>query len=48
MHDPDAPEAPKPKLTPEIEEHLLGLFGDDVRQLQEFAGREFGGWRSYG
>jgi len=48
VHDPDAPEAPKPRLTPEISEHLLGLFGDDVRQLQELAGREFAGWRSYG
>jgi hypothetical protein len=47
VHDPDAPEAPKPQLTPAIEEHLLGLFGDDVRQLQEFAGREFEGWKGY-
>ena len=47
VHDPDAPEAPKPELTPEIEQHLLGLFGDDVRGLQEFAGREFAGWRQY-
>ncbi|MGZ5314753.1 MAG: sulfotransferase domain-containing protein [Solirubrobacterales bacterium] len=48
VHDPDAPEAPKPVLTPEIEEYLLGLFGDDVRQLQEFAGRELAGWKAYG
>ena len=31
VHDPDAPEAPKPELSPEIESHLLGLFGEDVR-----------------
>jgi hypothetical protein len=48
VHDPDAPSAPKPKLPPEIEERLLALFGDDVRQLQEFAGREFAGWKFYG
>jgi Sulfotransferase domain len=47
VHDPDAPEAPKPQLTPEIEGHLLGLFGEDVRRLQEFAGREFEGWKNY-
>jgi hypothetical protein len=47
VHDPDAPEAPKPELTPEIESHLLGLFGEDVGRLQEFAGREFAGWKRY-
>lgn len=47
VHDPDAPEAPKPNLTPEIEERLLGFFGDDSRRIQEFAGREFPGWRTY-
>ena len=48
VHDPDAPEAPKPELTPEIEEYLMGIFGDDARQLQEFAGRELAGWKAYG
>ena len=48
VHDPDAPEAPKPKLTPEIESHLIGLFGEDSKRIQEFAGREFPRWKSYG
>jgi hypothetical protein len=48
VHDPDAPEAPKPELTPEIESHLMGLFGEDSRRIQEFAGREFPRWKSYG
>ena len=48
VHDPDAPEAPKPKLTPEVESHLMGLFGEDSKRIQEFAGREFPGWKHYG
>jgi len=47
VHDPDAPEAPKPNLTPEIEERLLGVFGEDSRRIQEFAGREFPNWKEY-
>ena len=47
VHDPDAPEAPKPELTPEIERHLLGLFGEDSKRIQEFAGREFPHWKDY-
>ena len=46
VHDPDAPEAPKPTLPPEIETHLLGLFGEDSRAIQEFAGREFPRWKT--
>ena len=48
VHDPEAPEAPKPKLTPEVESHLTGLFGEDSKRIQEFAGRDFPGWKSYG
>ena len=48
VHDPDAPEAPKPKLTPEVESHLMGVFGEDSKRIQEFAGREFPGWKQYG
>jgi len=47
VHDPDAPEAPKPNLTPEIEERLLDVFGEDSSRIQEFAGREFPRWKPY-
>jgi hypothetical protein len=47
VHDPEAPSAPKPKLSPGIETHLLSLFGEDVAALQRFAGREFAGWKQY-
>jgi len=47
VHDPDAPEAPKPKLTPEIESRLLSLFAGDSKRIQEFAGREFPRWKDY-
>ena len=47
VHDPDAPEAPKPTLPPEIETHLLSLFGEDSKAIQEFAGREFPRWKAY-
>ncbi|HEX2359890.1 MAG TPA: sulfotransferase [Solirubrobacterales bacterium] len=47
VHDPDAPSAPKPNLPPEIESRLLALFAEDVKRLQQFAGREFAGWRTY-
>ncbi len=47
VHDPDAPEAPKPELTPEVEAHLVSLFGEDSRRVQEYAGREFPRWKPY-
>ena len=47
VHDPDAPSAPKPDLPDSIREALLVRFGDDVAALQEFAGREFAGWKDY-
>ncbi|MDP9188662.1 MAG: sulfotransferase domain-containing protein [Actinomycetota bacterium] len=47
VHDPDAPEAPRPGLTPEIEKHLTTLFGEDSKRVQEFAGREFPRWKQY-
>ena len=47
VHDPDAPSAPKPELPDPIRDRLLSLFGEDVRQLQQFAGRGFAGWKSY-
>lgn len=47
VHDPDKPSAPKPEMPDSIRDHLLTLFGDDVAQLQKFAGREFPGWRQY-
>ena len=47
VHDPDAPSAPKPELPDPIRDRLLSLYGEDVAALQEFAGREFQGWKSY-
>jgi hypothetical protein len=47
VHDPDAPSAPKPELPDPIRENLVSQFSEDVAALQEFAGREFGGWKSY-
>jgi hypothetical protein len=47
VHDPDAPSAPKPELPDPIRDRLLSLYGEDVTALQEFAGREFQGWKSY-
>jgi hypothetical protein len=47
VHDPEAPSAPKPELPDSIRDQLLGRFGDDVAALQEFAGREFAGWKQY-
>jgi hypothetical protein len=46
VHDPDAPSAPKPELPDSIRESLIGQLGEDVAALQEFAGREFAGWKS--
>lgn len=47
VHKPDAPSAPKPELPAEIEQRLTRLFADDVASLQQWAGREFAGWRKY-
>ena len=47
VHDPDAPSAPKPELPDPIRENLVSQLSEDVAALQEFAGREFGGWKSY-
>ena len=47
VHDPDAPEAPKPELPSEIESHLIGFFAEDSKRIQEFAGREFPRWKTY-
>jgi hypothetical protein len=48
VHDPEAPSAPKPELPDSIRDALLARFSDDVAALQEFAGREFAGWKPYG
>jgi hypothetical protein len=47
VHDPEAPPAPKPELPESILDSLTAQFADDIAALQEFAGREFSGWRSY-
>jgi hypothetical protein len=47
VHDPEAPPAPKPDLPDSIRDSLVAQFGEDVAALQEFAGREFSGWKSY-
>jgi hypothetical protein len=47
VHDPDKPPAPKPQLPNEVFEILRSRFGDDVAELQRFAGREFAGWYDY-
>jgi hypothetical protein len=47
VHDPDKPSAPKPELPDSIRDHLLGLFGEDVAGLEQFAGRRFEGWKDY-
>jgi hypothetical protein len=47
VHDPDAPSVPKPELPDSIRDRLQTLYGEDVAALQEFAGREFEGWKSY-
>jgi hypothetical protein len=47
VHDPDAPSAPKPELPDAIRDALIPQFTDDVAALQEFAGREFAGWKQY-
>ena len=47
VHKPDAPSAPKPVLPDEIEQRLTRVFADDVAALQQWAGRDFAGWRNY-
>jgi hypothetical protein len=47
VHDPEAPSAPKPELPDAIRESLVAQFSEDVAALQEFAGREFTGWKPY-
>jgi sulfotransferase family protein len=47
VHDPEKPPAPKPKLPDDLFETVRSRFGADVAGLQEFAGREFGGWHDY-
>jgi hypothetical protein len=41
VHDPDAGEAPKPAVPPDIRERLERLFRDDVARLEQVAGRSF-------
>ena len=47
VHDPEKPPAPKPKLPDDLFETIRGRFGEDVAELQKFAGREFAGWHDY-
>jgi hypothetical protein len=47
VHDPERPPAEKPKLSDELFETVRGRFGEDVAELQRFAGREFAGWHDY-
>jgi Sulfotransferase domain len=47
VHDPEAPSAPKPELPDSVRDSLVAQFSEDVAALQEFAGREFAGWKSY-
>jgi sulfotransferase family protein len=47
VHDPESPPAPKPELPDSVRENLIAQFGEDVAALQEFAGREFAGWKQY-
>jgi Sulfotransferase domain len=47
VHDPEKPPAPKPKLPDDLFETVRGRFGEDVAELQRFAGREFAGWHDY-
>src|SRR3954452_23453504 len=47
VHDPEAPPAPKPEIPESIMQTLRPQFTEDVAALQEFAGREFTGWKQY-
>ena len=47
VHDPEAPSAPQagpPRLD---RDNLISQFTEDVAALQQFAGREFAGWKQY-
>ena len=39
--------AEKPQLPDDLFETLRGRFGEDVPELQKFAGREFADWNDY-
>lgn len=47
VHDPEKPPAPKPKLPDDLFETVRARFGEDVAELQKFAGREFPRWHDY-
>jgi len=47
VHDPGKPLRPKPELPPSLLERIRDCFVEDVTALQEFAGREFSGWKRY-
>ena len=47
VHDPDAPEAPKPDASAEIDEPPAVALRRGLQAIQEFAGREFPGWKQY-
>jgi Sulfotransferase domain len=42
VHDPDAGEAAKPELAPELRKRLTEALQDDVERLERIAGRSFG------
>ena len=45
---PRRPRGAEAELTPADRVHLTRLFGEDSKRIQEFAGREFPRWKSYG
>jgi hypothetical protein len=45
VHDPEGGEAPKPELPENLRAYLAELFSEDVKRLEELAGRRFG-WLS--
>ena len=47
VHDPEAPPAPKPEIPGPVLEALRSQFAEDAVALQEFAGRQFAGWKQY-
>jgi hypothetical protein len=47
VHDPEKPPAEKPVLSDDLFETVRSRFGEDVAELQRFAGREFAGWHDY-
>jgi hypothetical protein len=42
VHDPEAGEAPKPAVPPDLRERLTELFREDVERLEAMTGRGFG------